>query len=150
MLFADGTEVAGVRGAVYENTWHQFNTLNTIYHTRGVAKMLRLMQNWHVEYFISPKPEMGYKIEPVALRYMLERCTEREFEDGYQTLAHLRPTCKESPSHEASVLTAGGYDDSDERIEFNGDWSLDDQFPQPWNHTVTYCDDRGASFRITF
>ncbi len=148
VLLTGAPEVAGVNGVVFENSWHQARTLSAINKTRSVISMVRLMESWKVAYFISPNYEY---INSVQLREMLERCAEVEFAAGDKTLAHLLPTCKETQELRlATPLSAGGYDDPDDRIEFIGPWYEDGQFAQPWGHTVTYCDQPGASARLTF
>jgi putative flippase GtrA len=143
-------DIAGLEGTVYENSWHQFSIRSKLRHARNLDSMVQLIRSLHIEYFVSPKLNAGYDIAPLRLRQVLERCTEPEFEQGDQYLAHLKPTCIEKKSTEQIPLTPYGYDDPDERIEYSDDWYSDHQFAPPWGHTLVYTGQAGEWFRVTF
>ena len=143
LLTADSS-LAGLTGDVYENHWHQINNYLGIRETKTVPDMVRLMQSWHVEYFISPKPGTRYVVQPAALREMLERCTEAEFEQGDEYLARLEPTCR------PRVERAGFYDDFDPALVYRGDWTKDTSFDGPDRNTITFTDVPGSEVEIAF
>jgi hypothetical protein len=142
--------IAGLHGDVYENHWHQIGVYWKIRDRKTVAEMVRLMQSWNVEYFISPKPGMGDEIKPAAFREMLERCTEPVFEQGNEYLAHLQPNCRPSAERSALLVHPGSYDDFDPALLYRGDWSHDRNFAQPDSHTISFSDAPGAQVEIDF
>jgi hypothetical protein len=145
VLMASESSIAGLNGTIYENHWQQYDTLMSIRHTLTVPDMVRLMQSWGVQYFIAPKPALEDDVQPAALREMLERCTEAEYELGDQYLAHLQPTCRSQ-----QVVSAGFYDDFDPALIFRGDWTRDRSFDGPDRHTISYSDIPGSEAQILF
>ena len=149
MLSSDAS-IAGLNADIYENHWHQINQLLSIRATKTVPEMVRLMQSWGVQYFISSKPGTGDEIKPEAFREMLERCTEAEFELGDEYLARLQPTCRPRQERAAVEVGPGFYDDFDPALVFRGDWTKDTGFEQPDRHTITFTDDARAEAQIVF
>jgi hypothetical protein len=145
VLMASESAIAGLNGTIYENHWQQYDTLMTIRHTLNVPDMVRLMQSWGVQYFIAPKPAMEDDVKPAALREMLGRCTEAEYELGNQYLAHLQTTCRPQ-----QVVSSGVYDDYDPALLFRGDWTKSSSFDGPDRHTISYCDIPGGEAQIAF
>jgi len=89
------------------------------------------------------------EVKPAALREMLERCAEAEYELGDQYLAHLQPTCRPLQEH-AEVVSAGFYDDFDPAVLFRGSWTKDSKFDGPDRHTISYSDIPGSEAQIVF
>jgi hypothetical protein len=50
----------------------------------------------------------------------------------------------------AEPARAGDYDDLDERIEYEGAWSHDNQFYQSWQTSITYSNVPGDTLRFWF
>jgi hypothetical protein len=150
VLMASESSIAGLNGTIYENHWQQYDTLMSIRHTLNVTDMVRLMQSWGVRYFIAPKPAVDDDVKPPALREMLERCTEVEYELGNQYLAHLQPTCRPQQERATVVVPAGFYDDFDPAVLFRGDWTKDSKFDGPDRHTISYSDISGSEAQIVF
>src|SRR5271157_1999725 len=150
VLMASGSAIAGLNGTIYENHWHQYDTLMSIRHTLNVPDMVRLMQSWGVQYFIASKPGVEDDVTPAALREMLERCTEAEYELGDQYLAHLQPACEPLRERAAVVVSAGFYDDFDPALLFRGDWTRDRSFEGPDRHTISYSNVPGSEAQIIF
>ncbi len=152
VMMASESGIAGLQGDVYENHWHQIVNYWKIRDMKTVPDMVRLMQSWNVEYFISPKPGMDDDIKPAIFKEMLERCTEAEFEQGDEYLARLQPTCKpRSRSRTAGRrATTGFYDDFDPALLFRCDWTQDREFAEPDRHTISFTDAPGAEVEIDF
>ena len=150
VMLAGESAIAGLNGDVYENHWHQINNFWKIRDMKTVPDMVRLMQSWNVEYFISPKPGMGDEIKPPAFREMLERCTEAEFEQGSEYLARLQPACRPREERTAVVVRRGFYDDIDPALVYRGDWTHHTGFAEPDRHTVSYTDAPGSEVEIAF
>ena len=111
MMTAESS-IAGLNGDIYENHWQQIRTQLQLRDIKKLPDMIRQMQDWNVQYFISPKPGPDDGIDPPVLREMLERCTSPVFEQGNEYLAHLQPDCR--PAREqAETVQAGSYDDFD-------------------------------------
>jgi hypothetical protein len=144
VMLTSESAIAGLHGDVYENHWHQINVYWRIRDMKTVADMVRLMQSWNVEYFISPKPGTGDEIKPVVFKEMLERCTQTVFEHGSEYLARIEPTCR------AVLVRPGFYDDFDPALLYRGDWTNDRQFADADQHTDSYTDSAGAEVEIEF
>ena len=131
--------IAGLRGEFYENHWHQIRTLLRLREIKTVADMVKLMQSWKVDYFISPKPEIADAVKPVVLKEMLERCTQSVYEQGDEYLARLQPDCRPAKERTGVLVHPGSYDDFDPALLYRGDWTHD-------NHTFAEADRRTVSF----
>jgi hypothetical protein len=101
--------------------------------------MVKLMQSWKVDYFISPKPEIADAVKPVVLKEMLERCTQSVYEQGDEYLARLQPDCRPAKERTGVLVHPGSYDDFDPALLYRGDWTHD-------NHTFAEADRRTVSF----
>src|SRR5581483_135942 len=63
MLVGDGSN-AELDGDVYESHWHQLNNLLKIREAADLPALVRLMQSWKIQYFISRKPMPGETPDP--------------------------------------------------------------------------------------
>ena len=147
---ASESAIAGLNGTIYENHWQQYDTLMRIRHTLTVPEMVRLMQSWGVQYFIASKPSAKDDVQPAALREMLERCTEVEYELGDHYLARLEATCRPQQERAPVVVSRGFYDDYDPALLFRGDWTKSSSFDGPDRHTISYSDIPGSEAQIVF
>jgi hypothetical protein len=148
MLTAESA-IAGLNGDFYENHWHQIRTLLQLRQMKTVPEVVHLMQSWHVEYFISPKPEFG-EIKPAVFRQMIERCTDPIYEHGGEYLARLDPNCRPAKERSAAVVQPGSYDDFDLALIYRGDWNSDRNFAEADAHTISYADVAGSEVEIDF
>ena len=149
-LFAGDSAIAGFNGNFYENHWHQLHTLLALRQARTVLDVVHLMQSWHADYFISPKPESGYEIKPVVLEDALERCSDPVFERGWEYLARLVPDCRPAKQRPTVTVPPGTYDDFDPALVYRGDWINSRDFAEPDRHTISYTDIVGAEVEIAF
>jgi hypothetical protein len=153
VLLTQDSDIAGLTGDVYENHWHQFNTLDQIRRADGVEGIRRLLDGWKVRYLIARKPTASHYARPLALRELLDQCTIAEYTFGEFFVARLVPVCRTAaPLATAPLVTAkpGTYDDFDPTILLLGDWERNDGFEQAFRHTVTYTDTPGAEIRFAF
>jgi hypothetical protein len=154
VLLTEDSNIAGLTGDVYENHWHQYNTLDQIRRADGVQGIRGLLEQWKVRYFIARKPTASHYARPLALRDLLDQCTIAEYAYGDFFVARLEPVCRTAatPLPLEPVLTAkpGDYDDFDPAILLFGEWDRSDQFEQAFRHTVTYTDMPGAEIRFAF
>jgi 4-amino-4-deoxy-L-arabinose transferase-like glycosyltransferase len=73
VLLTQDSNLAGLGGDVYENHWHQYNTMDQIRRAPGVPELRALLDQWKVHYLIARKPTAGNYARPVALRELLDR-----------------------------------------------------------------------------
>ena len=153
MLLTQDSFVAGLGGDIYENHWHQYNTMDQLRHAEDVPAVRRLLEQWNVHYLIARKPTASHYARPLALRELLDQCTIAEYVFGEFFVARLEPVCSTvAPLPAEPVLTAkpGTYDDLDPTILLRGDWERGDEFDSAFEHTVTYTDIPGAEIRFAF
>jgi hypothetical protein len=153
VLLTQDSEIAGLGGDVYENHWHQWNTLDQIRRADGVPGIRALLDQWKVRYLIARKPTAAQYARPQALRDLLDQCTIAEYAfDGF-FVARLEPVCRAAatlPADPVLTATPGTYDDLDPAILLRGDWERSDAFEQAFQHTVSYTDIPGAEVRFKF
>src|ERR1035437_6629920 len=154
VLLTQDSDIAGLGGDVYENHWHQYNTLDQIRRAPGVPGIRALLDQWKVRYLIARKPTASSYARPLALRELLDQCTIAEYAFDEFFVARLEPVCRTAatPLPADSVLTAkpGTYDDFDPAILLLGDWERSGGFEQAFQHTVSYTDIPGAEIRFAF
>jgi glycosyltransferase involved in cell wall biosynthesis len=153
VLLTQDSYIAGLTGDVYENHWHQWNTMNQIRHADGVQGLRRLLEQWRVRYLIARKPTASHYARPLAMRELLDQCTIAEYAFDEFFVARVEPVCRTAATLPAApVLTAkpGTYDDFDPSILLLGDWERSDDFAQAFQHTVTFTDIPGAEIRFAF
>ena len=153
VLLMQDSDFAGLGGDVYENHWHQYNTLDQIRRAPGVPGIRALLDHWKVRYLIARKPTASHYARPLALREFLDQCTIAEYAFGEFYIARLEPVCRAAATLPVDpVLTAkpGTYDDFDPAILLRGDWERSDGFEQAFRHTVSYTDTPGAEIRFAF
>ncbi len=153
VLLTQDSFIAGLGGNVYENHWHQYNTMDQLRRAQDVAGVRRLLEQWNVHYLIARKPTANHYARPLALRELLDRCTIAEYVFGEFFVARLEPVCSTAaPLPAEPVLTAkpGTYDDLDPTILLRGDWERGEAFDSAFERTVTYTDIPGAEIRFAF
>jgi glycosyltransferase involved in cell wall biosynthesis len=153
VLLTEGSDIAGLGGEVYENHWHQYNTLDQLRHADGVAGMRRLLEQWKVGYLIARTPSITHYARPLALRDLLDQCTIAEYAFKDFFVARLEPVCRAAVTHPVDPLVTvkpGTYDDLDPAILLRGEWERSDKYDQPFQHTVSYTDIPGAEIRFRF
>jgi hypothetical protein len=153
VLLTQDSDIAGLGGDVYENHWHQYNTLYQIRRADGVGGIRRLLDQWKVRYLIARKPTATQYARPLALRDLLDQCTIAEYAFDEFFVARLEPVCRAAATLPVEpLLTAkpGTYDDFDPSILLRGDWERNDGFERAFRHTVTYTDTPGAEIRFAF
>ena len=149
VLLTEDSFVAGLTGDVYENHWHQSSVMRQIRRAQDIPQLRRLLEQWKVRYFIARKPDHR-KLQPLLLRRLLESCTQPEYELANYYVARLEPACGTIEPPPVVVVKPGTYDDFDERVQFRGDWVQNDDFAEPFRHTVSYSDDPGAEVGLCF
>jgi len=147
LLLAADTNIADVRGEVYENSWHQWNVAISIQHAIELPAMQSLFDRWHVKYFIAPVHGARTAIQPALLRDFLDACTAPEYQLGGYALSRLTGEC---PGLEPHAWPSGTYDDFDPALHFDGDWEQTGSFTGPYRNTISFTDRPGAAVRLAF
>ena len=156
VLLTEDSSIAGLTGDFYMNHWHQYPTAEALERAHSLPNVLRLLESWHVAYFIARKPSPGDDTRPPSLQTLLMRCTQPEYESGEFYVARLEQTCESAadtaPKDAGPLLTVsrGAYDDFDPAIRFRGDWARDTSFEGPDRHTISYSEVPGAEFAMAF
>jgi glycosyltransferase involved in cell wall biosynthesis len=152
LLTQDG-DIAGLGGDVYENHWHQYNTLDQIRRAPGVPGIRALLDQWNVRYLIARKPTVTQYARPKALRDLLDQCTFAEYAFDDVFVARLEPVCRAAatlPLNPVVTAKPGTYDDLDPAILLRGDWERTDGYELAFRRSVTFTDMPGAEIRFLF
>ena len=147
LLLADDTNIADVRGEVYENSWHQWNVAISIQHATELPALESLFDQWKVTYFIAPLRQTGVTLKPPSLRDFLDSCTVPEYQLGGYALSRLTGECRGLEPH---VWPSGAYDDSNPAVGFSGPWEHDRFFNGAFGNTLSFTDAPGAQARFAF
>jgi glycosyltransferase involved in cell wall biosynthesis len=154
VLLTQDSSIAGFVGEVFENHWHQYNTLTQIRSAGGMEDVHRLLEAWKVEYLIARKPTTREYARPAALRDVLANCTVPEYSFTYYYVARLEAVCKAlapvTPLRPVLTAGRGVFDDIDPYILFRGDWDRGDTFDGAFDKTVAYTDTAGAEAAFAF
>lgn len=153
VLLAQDSYLAGIDGEVYENHWHQYNTLDQLRHAANIEDVRHLLDRWKVRYLIARKPTISQYARPLALRQLLDQCSIAEFAFGEFYAARVEPVCRAAAKEQlAPLITAqpGTYDDLDPAILLSGDWERNEQFEETYRHSISFTDTPGAEVRFAF
>jgi glycosyltransferase involved in cell wall biosynthesis len=154
VLLAQDSYVAGLGGDVYENHWHQWNTMEQIRRASGMAELRNLLGRWKVEYVIARKPTTLEYAKPAALKDVLDNCTVPEYEFRTFYVARLEAECKAlapaAPLKPMLTAARGIYDDIDPYVLFRGDWDRSDAFDEAYRKTVAFTSTAGAEAAFAF
>ena len=104
LLLTADTNIADVKGDVYENSWHQWDVAISIQHALAVPDMKRLFDRWKVQYVVSPTRQTGVTLQP-SLRDFLDGCSAPEYELGGYGLLRLTGCKGDAPHIPARVNT---------------------------------------------
>jgi len=146
VFLADGSDLAAFNAETYTNGWHQFNVFMRLRKTRDAREMIGIFDRWNVHYVAAPKPILGVRLEPAALRELLTDCVTPEFQTATLFLARIDKDCQRQPS----TVPPGKYDDFDPAVVFRGPWIRDTGWPEARAHTITYCNVPGSQILFAF
>ncbi|MGB7761348.1 MAG: glycosyltransferase family 39 protein, partial [Bryobacteraceae bacterium] len=159
VLLTRENDIADLAGDAHEYHWHELPLDLSISATRSLPAMIRLMEQWHIRYFVT-RESRRERIPPAALWHLLDRCTIKERAFGGYSLVALDPACESASEaalqerlREAPLETcpAGTYDDFDPLIRFNGDWTQDEGATDgAMSRTLTYTLEPGAEAGFAF
>ncbi len=147
VAFLAGNQIAGVQATVYSASWHSWKFENALRNAVAPDDVLKLIERFGIRYVIAPTEVSAVQMASVQARDMLNLCTEKQMESGGFQLARVLDTCK---ADSRPAAKPGTYDDKDLHILYRGAWIRDSQFPQTFEHTITYSATPGESFRVAF
>jgi hypothetical protein len=151
VMFTHDIAIAGAKGTVYENHWHQWPIWYRMQQAATVPELLGVMNGWGVRYLITRKPYPGEEADPPVLAQLIAACTQPEYEAGDYYLARLDPACRpRDPADPPLALEPGFYDDYDPAIVFRGDWRRQPHLQGADRDTATSTDAPGAEIQIAF
>ncbi|MEO8370814.1 MAG: hypothetical protein ABI806_16645, partial [Candidatus Solibacter sp.] len=152
VLLTQDSYIAGLSGDVYENHWHQYNTLERLRRAANIEDVRGTLDAWKVHYLIARKTTVSQYARPLALRLLLDQCTIAEYASNEFYVARVEPVCRAAAAKADPVLTVkqGAYDDFDPAVLLRGDWERSDQFAESMRHTVSFTDIAGAEVRFAF
>jgi hypothetical protein len=146
VLLTRENNIADLAGDAHEYEWHELPLKTAIASTRGLPAMVRLMEQWHIRYFVT-RETSGKHIRPAAFRQLLSYCTVKDRTFGAYSLLALDPGC----ARPLETRRAGTYDDFDPAIRYSGDWTQDDQSSvAAVSGTLTYTLQPGAAAGFAF
>ena len=154
----ENNHIAGLRAKAYTNTWHNHRFVRRLRTASSAVDCLKLVNELGIVYFLSPTKESGIPIIEVQLEVLLDDFTTPEYSFGRYQVRRLKDefigenarTSPALPERRLAPAPHGDYDDTSQFVSYYGAWSRDNQFPDPVNGTLTYCDQPGASFRLAF
>jgi len=152
VFLADGSELSAFNAEVYSNGWHEYNVFARIWYARDPLEIVAILDRWNVHYIVAPKPEAHIKIEPPALKSLLDNCVTPEYQATRLFLARIENSCEPAgrANREPLIALSGIYDDTDPAIVYRGPWIQDNAWPQTYSQTVTYSNLPGSEVRFAF
>jgi len=147
VAFLAGNQIAGVQAPVYTASWHSWKFEKALQNAAAPEDVLKLIERFGIRYVIAPAESSAVQMASVQARNMLQMCSKPVMDYGGFRLAKVSESCGE---HSRPAAPPGTYDDKDIRILYRGAWSRDSQFPETFNHTVTYSAVADESFKMAF
>jgi hypothetical protein len=155
VAFFSTDATAGLYGRAYTDTWHNNAYWLRLLHARGAPEIAAVMREYDIRHIVAPA---SLKVQfPVMETFLREWAEPDNAPDGPAhagpgstfALFRLRQT-RETAPRELGLFPTGEFDDLDERIEYNGAWMHDRQFPETRNQSVSYSDVPGDWLRLSF
>jgi hypothetical protein len=142
-----GDEIAGLNAKAYTDSWHNEAYWTRVRESRTPGDIAAYLRELGIRYMTAPS---SYDARFAVVRTFLKQYAEPTGIDaGAVGIYRLRENPLIPPKM-FEPLPPGSWDDTDERIEFLGSWLNDRQFPESWDHSLTYSADAGNSFRFRF
>ncbi|MEI9815243.1 MAG: GlyGly-CTERM sorting domain-containing protein [Acidobacteriota bacterium] len=140
--------IAGLDGPAFVDTWHSENYWKPVREALHATDVAAELKKRHIRYVIAPKDRVSQfeTIHAFLLRWLDVLPNSAV---GNRSLYTLRET--ELPlERDTTAMLAGLHDDTEQRVEYSGQWLHDPQFSQPVKGTVSYADKPGDFLRIWF
>ena len=141
-----GDAVAGLNGPAYTNTWHTEQYWKRVRDSPLPSDVAAYLRELRIETIVAPVSlESQFSVVQSFLRQWTKPTGIRA-----EDLAIYHLLSEEKRRAEVPPLSAGAWDDLDERIEYRGHWLHDRQFPKSSGQSLTYSSDVGDSFELKF
>jgi hypothetical protein len=159
ILLIGDNDLADVADAdAYANNWHQHAVWQALQNTTSLGGVLRLVQQWNIQYFLAHRQSASSVIDPVLLGEFVEACTTVVYERGGYYLSRLDPACRGMDEAALAARAAlrpllavgpGIRDDTDPEVRLRGAWDRG-EFADAYDKTVSYTDAAGAEAVLAF
>jgi hypothetical protein len=137
---------AGLKMQAYTNTWHSDRFTRELERRTEPAEVADLLRGLGANSIAAPE-NLRSEFSP-AREFMREYLGPTGFRRGGLAIFHLRD--HPLKLEETAPLGPGIWDDLADSIVYSGRWYHDWQFPQTFEHSVTYSSDPDVSFAVRF
>ena len=137
---------ADLDARAYTDSWHSEAYWTRVREAGDPGQIAAYLRELGVQHLIGPADRRA--LFDVVQRF-LKDWVEPVETVGNLTLFRLRDTAVVPPVP-SGPLPPGTYDDRERRIEYTGGWFHDNQFPEPYERTLTYSDAMGDRAAFTF
>lgn len=141
-LFVGMNHIAGFHGQAYTDTWHTARFRDKLYATKTSRQVFDLFESLRLEDVVYPV-RLETVIHP-QLRYVLAIMVVPKSTNGSLRIGRLAKVSTVEP------LRPGVYDDSDPRLDYEGAWITDPQFPRAFGGSVTYAKTSDSRLSLDF
>jgi len=145
IAFFSNDQTGGLNGPAYTDSWHSERYWSRLKAARDPREIAVMLNQMGIHYVVAPEAGSA-NLRPVQLflRLWLEPVRA-----PIRTLGLFRIRDASAP-RDTAPIGPGRHDDLDLRVEYQGPWHPDLQFPESSGASLTYSDSPGATFRITF
>lgn len=147
-LFIGNPQIAGFEGRAYTNSWHHQTFLDKLEHANSEPALRALFNAERIRLFVAPVRGEGGFIDHVPLESFLDRWTTPGPRNGAWYVAVLSDSARPMPG--PVPLGRGRYDDTEQRIRYEGAWRRDTQFAEAAHRTLVYSNEPGSAVRFEF
>jgi hypothetical protein len=145
--FFGGSAIAGFNGRAYADTWHTYKFWHRVIGAGSAEEVAGILRELGIRHVVARDPmQSDY---PVLERFVYEWTDPPRVRQGQFALRDVISAARPLP-RPRTVAGPGGYDDRDFKIDYEGAWTQDLQFAEPWDHSITYSNQRGASLSFLF
>ncbi len=95
VLLTGDNDLADIIGDAFAPNWHQYHVWESLQAATDRRDLLRLLDQWRVQYVIGHTAAPGQLVEPAALRDLVDHCLVREYENHWAYVARVDPACTE-------------------------------------------------------
>ena len=146
VAFFGSESIAGLNAQAYIDGWHTFPYWQQLLDAGSSRQVADMLTDLGVRHIIAPVSRSEY---PTLINTFFNNWTEPDgAPTGRLALYRLRQTPPSVPA--GFPLPPGNWDDLDPHIEYTGHWYHDRQFPEAFEHSITYSQVPGDSLRASF
>lgn len=156
--FFEASDIAGLRAKAYVHGWHNWAYWRNVMGMRSPLEYLKYAQDLGMYRWVAPADLSGGGFGASPAGDFLDHFTDREMVAGRLALYRLSRDFTGVEGFErakaveliAHTSAPGTYDDTDQRLVFEGAWTFDYHFTEPSNGTIAYAKQAGATVAFAF